>query len=110
MNKLRFGNPLDKSIDMGPLVSLEQLNRVKKLVEDGVEGGVDIHQCDMPPNLKGFFYPPTLLKNVSPSMEIFEKEIFGPVLSSTTLEHLRKRLLLQIILDMDCRRVVGVKI
>ena len=84
MNKLRFGNPLDKSIDMGPLVSLEQLNRVKKLVEDGVEGGVDINQCDMPPNLKGFFYPPTLLKNVSPSMEIFQKEIFGPVLSSTT--------------------------
>ena len=84
MKKLRFGNPLDKSIDMGPLVSLEQLNRVKRLVEKGVDCGANIYQCDMPPTLKGFFYPPTLLKNVSPSMEIFQKEIFGPILSSTT--------------------------
>ena len=84
MKKLRFGNPLDKSIDMGPLVSLEQLNRVKRLVESGVEGGSDIYQCDMPSILKGYFYPPTLLKNVSPSMDIFQQEIFGPVLSSTT--------------------------
>ena len=84
MKKLRFGNPLDKSIDMGPLVSLEQLNRVKLLVENGVEGGADIYQCDIPSILKGYFYPPTLIKNVSPSMEIFQKEIFGPVLSSTT--------------------------
>ena len=84
MKKLRFGNPLDKSIDMGPLVSLEQLNRVKLLVENGVEGGADIYQCNIPSVLKGYFYPPTLIKNVSPSMEIFQKEIFGPVLSSTT--------------------------
>ena len=60
MKKLRFGNPLDKSIDMGPLVSLEQLNRVKRLVESGVEVGADIYQCDMPSILKGYFYPPTL--------------------------------------------------
>ena len=65
MKKLRFGNPLDKSIDMGPLVSLEQLNRVKRLVESGVEVGADIYQCDMPSILNGYFYPPTLLKNVS---------------------------------------------
>ena len=84
MKKLRFGNPLDKSIDMGPLVSFEQQSRVKLLVDKGVESGADIFQCDIPSNLKGYFYPPTLLKNVSPSMEIFQKEIFGPVLSSTT--------------------------
>ena len=84
MKKLRFGNPLDKSIDMGPLVSFEQQSRVKGLVDKGVESGADIFQCDIPSNLKGYFYPPTLLKNVSPSMEIFQKEIFGPVLSSTT--------------------------
>ena len=42
MKKLRFGNPLDKSIDMGPLVSLEQLNRVKLLVEN-----VNFKQKDM---------------------------------------------------------------
>ncbi len=84
MKKLRFGNPLDKSIDMGPLVSFEQLSRVKGLVDKGVESGADMFQCVIPSNLKGYFYPPTLLKNVSPSMEIFQKEIFGPVLSSTT--------------------------
>jgi len=84
MKKLRFGNPLDKSIDMGPLVSSEQQSRVKRLVDKGVESGADMFQCDIPSNLKGYFYPPTLLKNVSPSMEIFQKEIFGPVLSSTT--------------------------
>ncbi|MDC3018137.1 aldehyde dehydrogenase family protein, partial [Paracoccaceae bacterium] len=84
MKKLRFGNPLDKSIDMGPLVSFEQQTRVKGLVDKGVESGAEIFQCDIPSNLKGYFYPPTLLKNVSPSMEIFQKEIFGPVLSSTT--------------------------
>jgi aldehyde dehydrogenase (NAD+) len=84
MKKLRLGNPLDKTIDMGAIVSSEQLMRINSLVDKGIKNGAEIFQCPLPEHLNGFFFPPTLLNNVSPSMEIFQEEIFGPVLVCST--------------------------
>ena len=84
MKKLRIGNPLDKTIDMGAIVSAEQLARINELVHNGVKDGAELFQCTQTNKLGGFFFPPTLLKNVSPSMEVFQEEIFGPVLVCTT--------------------------
>ena len=85
MEKLRLGDPLDKTIDMGSLIDAAQKNRVSTLVNKGVEEGARLIQpgADNCPT-KGCFYPPTLLTNVQPASTVAEVEIFGPVLSVMT--------------------------
>jgi aldehyde dehydrogenase (NAD+) len=84
MERLVIGDPLDKGIDIGALVSKDQLDRVSGLVEAGVKEGGELWQpsCQLP--RKGCYYPPTLVTGVQPSSVLAQEEIFGPVLVSTT--------------------------
>ncbi len=80
MENLRIGDPLDKSTDIGALVSPTQLKRVTRLVEEGLASGGELWQpgCKLPE--KGSFYPPTLISDVAPASPLAQQEIFGPVL------------------------------
>jgi len=84
MAKLRLGNPLDKAIDIGAIVHPIQLERIERLVADGVREGAQLYQpaLDMPE--VGCFYPPTLLTSVHPAASVARVEIFGPVLVAMT--------------------------
>ena len=82
MEKLRVGSPLDKAIDMGAIVAPVQLERIRKLVETGVEEGATLWQPSWACPTDGYFYPPTLFTGVSPAATIAQVEIFGPVLVS----------------------------
>ncbi|MBB5223394.1 aldehyde dehydrogenase (NAD+) [Amaricoccus macauensis] len=84
LRTLRVGDPLDKNVDMGPIVSAEQLARIRTLVAAGCSEGATLTQapCDVPSN--GHFYPPTLLTNVEPAHLVAQEEIFGPVLVAMT--------------------------
>ncbi|MGB0704073.1 MAG: aldehyde dehydrogenase family protein [Paracoccaceae bacterium] len=82
MAKLRLGNPLDKSVDMGPLVDPAQVARVNSLVDANTNGTCFQPNIDLPK--QGCFYPPTLLTELSPSDPLMQEEIFGPVLVSTS--------------------------
>ena len=81
IQKLRFGVPLDKSIDMGSLVSQEQFQRVEDLVQSGLKQGGELYQanCAIPENN---YYPPSLITDIDPSHPLAQEEIFGPVLIS----------------------------
>ncbi|MBY6155955.1 aldehyde dehydrogenase family protein [Pseudooceanicola nitratireducens] len=80
MDKLRVGNPLDKSIDVGAVVDPVQLEAIRGLV-DGSGGEVYRAACDVP---EGCFYPPTLITGLAPADRLMQEEIFGPVLVSCT--------------------------
>lgn len=84
MDTLRVGNPLDKGIDIGALVAEIQLKTVNKWVETGLAEGAELYQsqCEIPNN--GHFFRPTLLTNVSPSSQVAQEEIFGPVVVAMT--------------------------
>ena len=84
MSTLRIGAPLDKSIDIGAIVAKVQLDRIRKLVDQGVADGATCWQpqLELPP--QGFYYPPTLLSNVHPTSIVAQQEIFGPVLATMT--------------------------
>jgi len=84
MGKLRVGDPLDKGIDIGAVVSREQYDRIDSWVKIGVEEGATLFQpeCELPEG--GCFYPPTLLTNVEPAAKVVQEEIFGPVLVGMT--------------------------
>ena len=81
---LRVGNPLDKNTDIGAINSRAQLEKIRGLVQSGVDEGARIEQsaCRLPG--KGFWYPPTFLTNVTLSHRVAQEEIFGPVLSVLT--------------------------
>jgi aldehyde dehydrogenase (NAD+) len=85
MSTLRVGPPLDKAIDIGAIVARVQLERIQRLVDQGVAEGAT---CWQPPSLtmpsRGLFFPPTLLSNVHPTSTVAQQEIFGPVLAAMT--------------------------
>jgi aldehyde dehydrogenase (NAD+) len=79
LHTLRVGSPLDKAIDLGAIVAPVQLQRITKLVEQGVAEGATLYQADGKLPATGCFYPPTLLTNVEPASTVARVEIFGPV-------------------------------
>ncbi|HUP48367.1 MAG TPA: aldehyde dehydrogenase family protein [Thermoanaerobaculia bacterium] len=81
---LRVGNPLDKNTDIGAINSRAQLEKIRELVESGVEEGAEMYQasCNLPS--RGFWFAPTFFTGVSQSNRIAQEEIFGPVLSVLT--------------------------
>ncbi len=82
MNKLRVGDPLDKSIDVGAVVDPVQLATITRMVEANTAGEVYHAAVEMPEG--ECFYPPTLITGLEPSDPLMQEEIFGPVLVSTT--------------------------
>lgn len=84
MSTLRIGAPLDKSIDIGAIVARVQLERIQRMVEQGVAEGATCWQPQVTLPAHGFFYPPTLLSNVHPTSIVAQEEIFGPVLAAMT--------------------------
>src|SRR6202011_3347233 len=84
MNTLRVGPPLDKSIDIGAIIARVQLDRIDKLVKQGVADGAICWQPEFLLPARGLYYKPTLLTNVHPSSIVAQQEIFGPVLAAMT--------------------------
>jgi aldehyde dehydrogenase (NAD+) len=84
MEKLRLGSPLDKAVDMGAIVAPVQLERIRGLVQQGVDEGATMWQPSWACPTEGYFYPPTLFTDVQPSSTIAQVEIFGPVLVAMT--------------------------
>jgi aldehyde dehydrogenase (NAD+) len=84
MEHLRIGDPLDKAVDIGAIVSTGQLKEIQRLVNQGVEEGAVMWQPSWACPTEGYFFPPTLFTNVSPATTIAQVEIFGPVLVSMT--------------------------
>jgi aldehyde dehydrogenase (NAD+) len=84
MSTLRVGAPLDKAIDIGAIVAGVQLERIRKLVDQGVADGATCWQPQVALPARGFYYPPTLLSNVHPTSIVAQQEIFGPVLAAMT--------------------------
>jgi malonate-semialdehyde dehydrogenase (acetylating)/methylmalonate-semialdehyde dehydrogenase len=81
---VKVGDGLDPSSEMGPLVTREHRDRVASYVEQAPGEGatVLVDGRDGAPE-EGFFLKPSLLDNVSPGMNAYEDEIFGPVLGVT---------------------------
>ncbi|GAC1361325.1 MAG: aldehyde dehydrogenase family protein [Ktedonobacteraceae bacterium] len=84
MERLRIGDPLDKAMDIGAIVSPTQLQEIQRLVDQGVKEGAQLWQPSWSCPTEGSFFPPTLFTSVSPAATIAQVEIFGPVLVALT--------------------------
>jgi benzaldehyde dehydrogenase (NAD) len=82
--RLRVGDPYRQDVELGPLISEAQRDRVhKEIVEASVAMGARIVEGG---TYDGLFYRPTVLDGVTPQMPAFTEEIFGPVLPITVVD------------------------
>jgi acyl-CoA reductase-like NAD-dependent aldehyde dehydrogenase len=87
--RLRVGDPMSWDTEIGPMVSDEQREIVRSLVDDAVTAGAVLHcggPVDPPAGLAGAWYAPAVLTGVTPDMRIMREEIFGPVLPVVVVE------------------------
>ena len=82
MDKLRIGDPLDKSVDVGAVVDPVQLDTITRMVSDNTAG--ETYQARTALPATGCYYPPTLITGLNTADALMQEEIFGPVLVSTT--------------------------
>src|SRR6266404_4567749 len=81
---LRVGNPLDKNTDIGAINSRPQLEKIRALVQNGLDEGAELEQSQCALPARGYWYPPTFLTGVTSASRVAQEEIFGPVLSVMT--------------------------
>jgi acyl-CoA reductase-like NAD-dependent aldehyde dehydrogenase len=77
--KLKVGDPLSDGTDIGPLVNASSLEKINSQVKESVREGAETLTGGEQVGKKGYFYRPTVLKNVNPKMSIAQEEVFGPV-------------------------------
>jgi len=84
-SKLRVGDGLEPSVDVGPVINETQLARIQEYVRIGQSEGATLlsggRRLDTGPQKNGFFLEPTIFGDVAPNMRIAQEEIFGPVVS-----------------------------
>jgi len=86
VGQLVVGNGLEEQTTQGPLITQAAVEKVQSLLQEAVAGGAEIVTGGQPHALGGTFFQPTVLRNVSGSMEITRQEIFGPVAAVTRFQ------------------------
>lgn len=86
MSDLKVARGLEEGSNIGPLIDEKSRRAVHALVEDAKSKGAEVVIGGSIPSGEGYFYPPTVLKNVPASCEILSNEIFGPVAPIVTFK------------------------
>ncbi|WP_290661748.1 NAD-dependent succinate-semialdehyde dehydrogenase [Ignavibacterium sp.] len=87
MKQKKMGDPFDESNDLGPLASLKLRDELHHQVLRSIEAGAKLLLGGFIPDMKGAYYPPTVLSEVNPGMPAFDEELFGPVAAIVKAEN-----------------------
>ena len=79
MKLKKMGDPFDESNDLGPQASVSLRDDLHKQVEKSIKLGAELLLGGKIPEIKGAYYPPTVLSNVKKGMPAYDEELFGPV-------------------------------
>jgi succinate-semialdehyde dehydrogenase/glutarate-semialdehyde dehydrogenase len=85
--KLKLGNPIDTSTDIGPIARADLRDNLHRQVIESIQAGARCLLGGELPEGKGFLYPVTMLVDVTPDMVAFREETFGPVMCVTKAEN-----------------------
>ncbi|KZS66446.1 MAG: NADP-dependent succinic semialdehyde dehydrogenase [Mycobacterium pseudokansasii] len=81
MAALRIGDPTDPDTDVGPLATESGRDEIAKQVDDAAAAGAVIRCGGKAPERPGWFYPPTVITDITKDMALYTEEVFGPVAS-----------------------------
>lgn len=92
--RLRVGDPLEETTDMGPVAGPQQHQRITEAIARAERGGARRLTRGLPAEALsgGYFVPPTIFADVTPDSALFRMEIFGPVLAATPFHTLEEGL------------------
>ena len=85
LGALAVGDPMDPATLVGPLATESGRDDVEKYVQDAVAKGATVVVGGKRPDGPGWFYPPTLLTGITPQMDLYAEEVFGPVAALFTV-------------------------
>ena len=80
-DRVKVGNPLEESTEMGPLITASHRQRVMQYIDAGKKEGATLARGGQAPRLSGSYLEPTIFTDVKPDMTIVREEIFGPVVA-----------------------------
>ncbi|WBU88669.1 NAD-dependent succinate-semialdehyde dehydrogenase [Cellulophaga omnivescoria] len=81
LERMSYGDPTNDDFDLGPIARKDLREQLHKKVEKSVEKGAEILCGGKIPNTKGYYYPSTVLGNVTSGQPAYNEELFGPVAS-----------------------------
>ena len=79
VKKLKVGNGLDEGINQGPLIDMAAVQKVEQHISNAIENGAKVVVGGERHSMGGTFFQPTLLVDVTPTMEVTREETFGPL-------------------------------
>lgn len=85
--KLKVGDPLSDDTDLGPVVNAKSLENMEGIVSRTIKSGAELLTGGERANSKGYFFRPTIFKNVLAEMEIAQEEVFGPIAPIITADN-----------------------
>jgi acyl-CoA reductase-like NAD-dependent aldehyde dehydrogenase len=85
--KLKVGDPLSDDTDLGPVVNAKSLENMEGIVKRTIKSGAELLTGGERTNSKGYFFRPTIFKNVLAEMEIAQEEVFGPIAPIITADN-----------------------
>ncbi len=83
-SKLRIGDPTDQRTQMGPVINRSSFDKVGKYIDIGSQEGKKLYGGEAFSD-QGYTWQPTIIDNIVPNHQLFQDEIFGPVLGITTV-------------------------
>jgi succinate-semialdehyde dehydrogenase / glutarate-semialdehyde dehydrogenase len=92
MGALVVGDPMDDATDVGPLATESGRDDVEAYVDDALGKGAKALVGGKRPDGPGWFYPPTVLTNITPDMTMYHEEVFGPVAQVFSVSSLQEAL------------------
>jgi len=81
MSGLAMGDPMEEGTDVGPLATEQGREDVEELVKDAVDKGATVVLGGERPERPGWWFPPTILADITEEMDLYAEEVFGPVAS-----------------------------
>ncbi|HAX16204.1 MAG TPA: succinate-semialdehyde dehydrogenase, partial [Leeuwenhoekiella sp.] len=81
MEKIKFGDPTDDTVDIGPMARKDLREKLHDQVQESIANGAEVLCGGNLPKGEGYFYPATVLDNVKPGQPAYDDELFGPVAS-----------------------------
>lgn len=81
IRSLKIGDGSEQDVKIGPLINEAQLKKVKGMVEDAKNKGGIVNGGRHLKNIGELYFEPTIISNIQPDMDLYNYEVFGPVVS-----------------------------